>query len=478
MSGVVREVASFSGEWSTLDLDYGSVSEFPKFQLANSSSQICVQPVDTWSSDREKTSSDLFEVGDEVRQAFYISLDRVFLNTLNMTERESLLFRYVVGMMRLIDRHIGEPGQAYFTSTPHFHWDIALSACLQHRGWQVRCFTLSSQSELLLVRELRGARTGSLVDLATSPKRSVPPKPLRQTVNIENSREFNNHVLRPSNLSPLTSLRFALRLMKAALTPQRFAYFSQTRVNLILRGFRWAANLFRLRRWLKRKGITQIPKSDYVYFALHSQPERTTVPDAGAYWYQPNAIAELRRVLSPEIAIIVGEHPRQIGRQAPDLRQTHYRSVADYENIVGLQNTFMTDWGLRSDNLIAGAVFVASCTGSVGWEALRSGVPTLTFAPTWYSDVVGSLVWDPDGDMVGAIKSLASLPKSSVQRGASDVHRRCFTMGVEGLDFSVEALPASSFGEDEGTWVATKDALAARLAAKLVESYRQRTHVE
>ena len=50
---------------------------------------------------------------------------------------------------------------------------------------------------------------------------------------------------------------------------------------------------------------------EFVYFALHFEPERTTNPDGGFFHDQFLAIIHLRKILPEDVNIFVKEHPSQ-----------------------------------------------------------------------------------------------------------------------------------------------------------------------
>lgn len=44
------------------------------------------------------------------------------------------------------------------------------------------------------------------------------------------------------------------------------------------------------------------------------------------------------------------------------------------------------------------AQFVASVTGTVGWEAIRQGTPAMVFGAAWYSSLEGVIKYSPGLD--------------------------------------------------------------------------------
>ena len=52
-------------------------------------------------------------------------------------------------------------------------------------------------------------------------------------------------------------------------------------------------------------------EKDFVYFALHFEPERTTTPDGDYFHDQFLALVTLRKIVPMDVLIYVKEHPSQ-----------------------------------------------------------------------------------------------------------------------------------------------------------------------
>jgi CDP-glycerol glycerophosphotransferase (TagB/SpsB family) len=167
----------------------------------------------------------------------------------------------------------------------------------------------------------------------------------------------------------------------------------------IARGTTWKFNGSslaerRLQRNLNRKiqslythynGLTEKPDASdkYVLFALHYQPERTTLPEGGIFENQLLAIDILSRALPEGWWLYVREHPRQFQKNDP--RKAHFRDYYYYQRIKTNRNVRLISVHENQEALIEGARVVASIKGDVGWEAMTRGKPSITFARAWYS---------------------------------------------------------------------------------------------
>lgn len=123
--------------------------------------------------------------------------------------------------------------------------------------------------------------------------------------------------------------------------------------------------------------------AQYVYFPLHLQPEKTTMPLGGVYQSLYLAVRKLKASLPEGMAVYVKEHPRQF--DSDRLINSTTRFSQFYELLAGIPGVKLVQLSMDSEALIKHAMFVATVTGSAGWEALRLGVPVLTFAKIWYS---------------------------------------------------------------------------------------------
>ena len=139
------------------------------------------------------------------------------------------------------------------------------------------------------------------------------------------------------------------------------------------------------------------PENDYVYFALHFQPEATTSPLGGIYVDQYFAILMLARSLPAGISVVVKEHPRQhFWQRFPDF----YKLLKSEDNIKFAH--IKTD----SHTLTKKALAVATITGTVGWEAIFNKKPVLLFGSVFYTHLKGVINVTDQASISDAIKKV------------------------------------------------------------------------
>lgn len=118
----------------------------------------------------------------------------------------------------------------------------------------------------------------------------------------------------------------------------------------------------------------------YVYFPLHLQPEMTTDTLGGKFEDQLLAIERLSRIIPSDWYIYIKENPKQ----------TYYkRSKKFFDRMKLIQNIKFVYPDTNSWELTANSQFVATITGTVGWEAITGGKNALIFGNAWYRTLPG-----------------------------------------------------------------------------------------
>ena len=118
----------------------------------------------------------------------------------------------------------------------------------------------------------------------------------------------------------------------------------------------------------------------YVYFPLHFQPEMTTDTLGGIYEDQLLAVERLSSILPKDWIIYIKENPKQ----------TYYkRSKKFFDRIRTIKKVHIVNPDTNTYDLIKHSKFVATITGTVGWEAITGGKNVLVFASAWYRTLPG-----------------------------------------------------------------------------------------
>jgi hypothetical protein len=160
----------------------------------------------------------------------------------------------------------------------------------------------------------------------------------------------------------------------------------------------WLGNLLTISRrrsdlkseYEKVAEVQDPKKESYVYFPLHFEPERTTLPDGGLYHDQFIALTQLRAWLPQDIAIYVREHPSQFFWSMPGYRG---RSPLFYKSLRTLSNVVLIDQKIDSYILQKNAMLTATVTGSAALESVLLGKPAIIFGDAWYANFGGIFKW-------------------------------------------------------------------------------------
>ena len=124
----------------------------------------------------------------------------------------------------------------------------------------------------------------------------------------------------------------------------------------------------------------------FVYFPLAMQPEMTTSAIGGRFRDQILAIEALARFLPQGIKIYVKENPKQGAFARGPLFFHRLKRIQSVEFMPSFANT---------SKLTQKAIFVATITGTVGWEALCNSKRVLVFGKAWYQSFPGVIKYEP-----------------------------------------------------------------------------------
>lgn len=126
---------------------------------------------------------------------------------------------------------------------------------------------------------------------------------------------------------------------------------------------------------------------NFVYFALHNQPERSTSPQGDMFVDQILAIEMLVASLPENWVVYVKEHPMQWIREGLNFSGSRYKGY--YEKLARMKNVYLVPVETNSYDLIKNAKVIATVTGAVAWEAALQLKPSIIFGTVWYQDCPG-----------------------------------------------------------------------------------------
>lgn len=146
-------------------------------------------------------------------------------------------------------------------------------------------------------------------------------------------------------------------------------------------------------------GLPSKPEKEtgqFAIFALHYEPERTSMPEGLPYRSQLDAVLDARAILPPEISLLVKEHYAQ---QSPSWRGFVGRSPYAYDLLNSIPGVEVLGVNADTLELLKSAICVFTMTGKIGLEAAGAGTPIVYLGEPWWRGMPGSFALDDlDGD--------------------------------------------------------------------------------
>lgn len=162
----------------------------------------------------------------------------------------------------------------------------------------------------------------------------------------------------------------------------------------------------------------------FIYFPLHSEPEKALLIDAPFYSDQIEVINNIAKSLPIGYTLLVKDHP--------ELKFLGGRSISFYEKIITLPNVKLIHSKTPRDEILKNCSLVITIAGTSGFEAGFFNKPTIVFTDTDYSHL----------SSVYRIKSIEELPQ---------VIRTSLQMKIDSTDLInyIEKIYENSFEYDE-----------------------------
>jgi hypothetical protein len=160
----------------------------------------------------------------------------------------------------------------------------------------------------------------------------------------------------------------------------------------------------------------------YVFVALQCEPERQTCPVGGVFSNQYLMIDMLSKIVPEGWKIYVKEHVSQFKYYQAAERS---KPIEFYNMIASMPKVELVLLTYTSFELIDRARASATVSGTVGWESVVRGKPTLLFGHAWYKDCKGVFITHTVENCSKAIEEI----KNGYQVNMSEV--KCFAQVVE-----------------------------------------------
>lgn len=332
------------------------------------------------------------------------SLALKLLNRVDLTGTFRLVDREVFFQMALLD--VAEvlvgvtPDIVVFRVTPHEFVPCLLSAMAHFMGIEVLHFQPCSMAPAMIPKLVSGksisigsglTRKSGLADEIVSIFRhqfEILSEGLSPRY-MENQRRSDAR--QRGGLARLRAVTKSLGWLRRRRFPESVDFSGHGKVA----GFAWNALRLLMTRSLQQTlqfAISQLPQANdfrgrYSVYAMHYEPERTSVPDGFPVDSQFDAILHVRAVTPPDQIVVVKEHYSQ---QSSALRGFLGRSPWFYELVSRLPNVVFASPGENLRQLARGSHAVYTLTGTIAIEAALTRVPVFYFGGPWWAGLPGT----------------------------------------------------------------------------------------
>lgn len=172
-----------------------------------------------------------------------------------------------------------------------------------------------------------------------------------------------------------------------------FDWVTRHIIKILNRSYQKYLYNFNYKRFFKDK-INDNEK--FVYFPIHLQPEMTTSTLGGIYNDQILVIEKIRKIIPDDWYIYVKENP---------LQTYQWRDKYFFLRLQGFKNIRFMSKETNTYELINKSQFVATITGTAGFEAISGGKPALTFGRAWYRCLPGVTVYNDEVQLSDIMKT-------------------------------------------------------------------------
>jgi len=298
-----------------------------------------------------------------------------------------------------------KPNLGIFDVTPHEAMEFALLRVLEWQGIPLLMFQPSLVGPQVMARtsltktlplEL-DAEVAARHDHALSEVHRIADASIERLVHGTGTPKMDNQRAKEAKVGSLAARVSALRYtLKRLSTPGRDVAFALTGHAGIPQRLRRLLELLlerSLRRSLRTKiealpSLGEAPAHRFVLFALHYEPERSSIPEGYPFDSQLDAIVAVRNVLPDEVILYVKEH---FSQKTSALRGFVGRSPDFYDLLDNIPGVEVLGIETNTRALIKSAEFVMTFTGKVGIEAALEESRVMFLGQPWWGEMPGAI---------------------------------------------------------------------------------------
>jgi len=185
----------------------------------------------------------------------------------------------------------------------------------------------------------------------------------------------------------------------------------------------------KVRAFVNKNFLRNIENTPFIYFPLHSEPERALSIAAPYFTNQIEVVKNVARSIPVDYKLYVKDHPIM------DVKGG--RKIEFYKELLKLPNVKLIHHSITQDELITKCSLVITIAGSGGMEAAIYGKPSIIFSETLYSSL-------PSVHKLQEVEELPSAIRTSLKKQVNPDHMKDFIDFIDKHTFQVDRHTAAS----------------------------------
>ncbi len=369
----------------------------------------------------QKLNNKLFKNISFYKDLFLVATDRNSFFPISAYERSRLFIKYLMHFSELIRKN--KIDNIIFFGTPHGPWSIALwglAKSLNINIMYTSVVDISTQiatieTDLTVNRKYTNDLDilGTLVNDVSS--RNVKGILKNKMSKKQFTKEYEDRSMCiHKNIHKLYLKRIASLILKKPFSTYISSEFDlninrRMRISCAIPLLKHYLNVLKAKRFYKSKSTKILPTEKSVVLFLHAQPEAALIPTGGFFYDQLLILDLIIAALPDDMNVFVKEHPWQFETIGED---KHERSIDFYKYLIKDKRVKLLDDSIPSSEVIKNAGAIISNSGTVSWESILIGKPSIVFSWGWFSACKSCFVVDSVETLRKAIvKSRSKAPQ-------------------------------------------------------------------
>ncbi len=377
----------------------------------------------------EKLDNKLLDKISYYKDLFLVATDRNCFFPVSAFERSRLFTKYLFHFSELINTH--KIDTIIFFGIPHGAWAIALWGLaksldintLHTSEVQISPQLTIIETDLTLQRKYDKDKNilGELVK-DISPKKVKNILKRKMSKNIFTQEYVNRKLDTNLNFHKNYLKRVASLILKKPLSIYISPEFDlninrRLRISCAIPLLKHYLKIIKAKKFYKLNSTENLPNQNSVVLFLHAQPEAAVIPQGGYFYDQLLILDLILEALPNDMDVFVKEHPWQYETIGED---RHERSIDFYKHLIKNKRVKLLDNSIPSSVLIKKAGAIVSTNGTVSWESILIGKPSIVFGWQWFTACKSCFVVDSVETLRKAIEKSRAISSKEVLKDRDD----------------------------------------------------------